>query len=103
MDIMDSIEGTAGLKRTLSALADLTLNMQADAPESLLDVFDSEDMVNATLVFNAVLFPLAFRHHSAMPQDGMEMLAGEFGKNIRQTVFLATGIDLHQAVREEPV
>ena len=61
---------------------------------------DADDLANASLILMSVLTPLAFdqmnRHKLTLSQRCIVM--EEIGKNIRQTVQLATGIDLHDAV-----
>lgn len=93
MDLIDTIEGPIAFRKGLDALSNIALNLQASSPEAFLDVFGPDDLLNATIVLNAVLFPLTFRHHGL----ATEAVAHELGKSIRQTVILATGIDLHQA------
>lgn len=97
MDLVDTIEGPILVKQTLNTLANLTLSIQCDRPEAFLDVFDDQDLLNATLVLNAVLFPMAFRHHGGGP--AIEALAEEIGKNLRQTILLATGVDMADAAK----
>ncbi len=102
MDLIDTIEGPLAIKRGLSALANITLTIQSESPESLLDVFDQDDLVNATLILNSVMFPLAFRHHQqSLRPGGLEGLAAEIGTNLRQLLTLATGIDVAEAVAQE--
>lgn len=82
------------LQNGLEALANLFL-----LNEEPLDL-TSDDMVNASVIFSSVVWQLAFPNlrKKGMSLEESGQIATEVGKNIRQTVQLATGIDLHEAV-----
>lgn len=64
--------------------------------------FDADDMVNVTLIFQHVIQNLMWDHHNELkiPFEARCEIGGEFGKNMRQTILLATGIDTVQAATD---
>ena len=78
----------------LTELADLCLETAGIKKE-----YSDEDLVNSTLVFMEVMNNKMFDfHHDKVNQEQLGILAEEIGKYLKQTVFLATGVDLHKAV-----
>lgn len=60
------------------------------------DYTDTE-LAQACFVMNEVLLSKMHDHHkSQCSQEQLEQLAHELGSNLRQTVFLFTGVDLHK-------
>jgi len=62
--------------------------------------YDSEDLMNATLIFMEVFMAKMFDNHKEkLSQEQLEQLATEAGKSLRQTIKLFTGIDLHKVLK----
>lgn len=80
------------MQNKIKQLALDTLNVPQD-PQN----YTSEDLFNATLVFTHFFTDLSYQHmrEKKITQEHAELLAEEFGKNVRQTILLATGIDMH--------
>ena len=58
--------------------------------------YSDEDMKNASLIFKEVFMAKMYdKHRPKLSDDGMEVVAREAGKSLRQTIKLFTGIDLH--------
>ena len=57
--------------------------------------FDGDDLVNALLILQHVAMSLAWKHQNdhGLTMEQRSLLAEEFGKNLRQSVTLFTGID----------
>lgn len=64
--------------------------------------YTPEDLFNASLVFVEVFNDLAFTHMKTLPitNDGRLELVEELGKNLRQTILLGTGIDMHEEAKK---
>lgn len=61
--------------------------------------YSDMDLANATFIFMEVMMAKTWdKHAKKVNMPGMEMLAEELGKSIRQTIKLYTGIDMHEVV-----
>lgn len=82
-------------KTVINATANLCLERA-----EVYEPFDGEDMSNAMLIFQHVFMSLLWQRcqelNLTLEQRGE--LAEECGKNMRQTILMATGIDLHEVV-----
>jgi hypothetical protein len=77
-------------KTQLSNLADFALEING-----IKNLYDADDMVNASLVFMEVFSSLMFDHHKdKLNEEQMSELFEEAGKSMRQTIKLFTGIDM---------
>ncbi len=86
------------MKDTLEELARETLNQSG-----YIVPFDGDDLCNALTIQMHVSMNLAWIHFEnlGLSMEQRELLAEEFGKNIRQSITLFTGIDPADAVRGE--
>lgn len=58
--------------------------------------YNDMDLTNATFIFIEVMLAKTHdKHNKKISQKGMEILVEEFGKSLRQTIKLYTGVDLH--------
>lgn len=86
-------------KIKLTEAGDYALRISGEKHE-----YSEEDLINATLIFTEVVNNLMFDHLSKTIRiEGMTILAEEFGKNMRQTIQLATGLDMHEVVKNNLV
>lgn len=55
----------------------------------------TDDLINALLILTSIARSLAWQNpeYRKLPSARQSVLAGEFGKNLRQSVYLFTGID----------
>ena len=65
--------------------------------------FDSDDLINATLILSHIAHSIAWDHQGKLgfTLEQRSMMAFEFGNNIRHSLHLFCGIDLHDAVKGE--
>ncbi len=83
------------IKTSLEYLSDLCLENSG-----IKTSYSDEDLSNAVLIFMEVLSNKMFDHHAPhITQDQGIKLWQETGINLRQTVLLATGVDLPEAVQ----
>ena len=61
-------------------------------------VADSDDLTNSLFVLMEIALSLAWYHHANLTHDQRVILVEEFGKNIRQSMTLFTGVDPADAV-----
>lgn len=89
------------IKLALNMLSIATLGAEEDGPGD----FDGNDLVSALIILQHVAHSLAW-HRAQLAGDltmeQRELLAIEFGKNLRQSVTLFTGIDPREVVKEWP-
>lgn len=82
----------------LNHLADLCIeNSQTKT------AYNDQDLVNALHVFMEVFFNKVVDYQAPkMSHKQVEAIALELGKNMRQTILLAAGIDMHEAIKGRP-
>lgn len=84
------------IQQSIDNLADHCL---ADA--EVYHGYTDRDMLNATLVFSHFFMDKIYEYHKGkLTQEGMERLAEEAGKSLRQTVQLFTGLDMHVLAKQ---
>ena len=63
--------------------------------------YDDQALFHATLVFTHFFMDKMYTHHKGkLTQEGMERLAEEAGKSMRQTVQLFCGVDMHEVAKQ---
>ena len=79
--------------KQLSELSDFAAVIRGTKNE-----YKKEDMVNATIVFFEVFSSLMYDYHKdQLTKEQLEIISGEAGKSIGQTVKLFTGVDFKEA------
>lgn len=78
---------------------DKLVNECLQLPQELQN-YNEQDLLNATLIFSHVFTDLSYQNYRKLnfTQFQSVKLAEESGKNIRQTILLATGIDMHKVL-----
>lgn len=67
-------------------------------------VYNKQDLANASLIFTHVLWNISAWHclnELWFTIDQARLIAEETGTNLRQTILLATGIDMHTVFDKE--
>lgn len=64
--------------------------------------YSDMDLCNALLILMEVFMSKIVDHHGGkLPQEGMEKLAEEAGKSLRQSMILFTGVDPHKVLQSD--
>lgn len=86
------------MKELLEALGNAALE-SSETPGD----FDGNDLVNALLILQHVAHSIGWKHQNDLGFTFEQQctMAEEFGKNIRQSVHLFTGIDPPDVLRDE--
>lgn len=63
--------------------------------------YSDKDLVNATMIFQEFLMARMYKfHRDKLNDEGLEKLAEEAGKSLRQSILIFTGVDMHEAVKK---
>lgn len=64
--------------------------------------YSNEDLGNASIILMEVLMAKMFdKHKDKLKQEEFNLLAEEIGKNLRQTLLLATGVDMGKVFKQK--
>ncbi len=83
------------IKLALSVLGNACLEASGEPGD-----FNGDDLVNALLILQHVAHSISWNHQD-MSFEQREIIAVEFGKNLRQSVMLFTGLDPHDCVADQ--
>lgn len=89
--IQDSLERTSAI------------GLELDTAEIIWErIYDSEDLLNALLLFTHVFSNLSISYHldKWLPKEAISTLIEELMKSFKQTIYLWTGIDTVELTKE---
>lgn len=88
-------------KETIQKILYETANLCLEIPVEH-QKYTPEDLFNASLIFLHFYNDLAFTYLENKPitNEGKLELIEELGKNLRQTILLGTGIDMHEQAKK---